>query len=238
MRAMSPSLSACPKLGMTTPGMPSSASMPCSTTSMKFDGSGKIQCAVEREVRPHRQGRARVVVARGAGGHVKTRIGIGLLPGAERRVRHGARDRRTGRGCALGGMVDVGKIERDGLHIRWRKRGEAMHDRRHRARRRPVQIAHAIAQIRDELPLGPRRGIGIGGGQGRRDPVVDRGARRRHRRPFRRRGGCAACGRRRSGSVLPRDRRRGSIRRSCWHPARSGRAGRTASASPPADSGH
>ncbi len=82
-----------------------------------------------------------------AGGHVEARVGVEILPGAEGRIGHCARHRRIDGRQALARMVDVGEIGCDGLDVRFGKRGKAMHNRRHRPRRGPVQDTDAVAQI-------------------------------------------------------------------------------------------
>ena len=174
MRAISASLSACAKPGMTTPGMPSSALRPRSTTWIRFAGSGKAQRAVECEVGTDCERRAaRVVMTGAAGGRVQAGVRIELLPGAERRVGHRPRHRCTdGRDAAVR-VIDIGEISRDRLDVDIGERGKAAHHGRHWSRRGPVQDTRTGAQIVVQLIARPWRGRGIIGGQRRSDPVVD-----------------------------------------------------------------
>src|SRR5271166_2697716 len=136
---MSASLNPCAKLGITTPGIPSLALTPRRMTWIRLVGIGQVHRAVEREVRPHRERLARVVVTRCASGRVEARIGIELLPKAERRIGHRPRHSRSHRCRAICCMIDVGKVGREVPDVRVGKCVKTMRDGRHRARCDPVK---------------------------------------------------------------------------------------------------
>ena len=201
---------------MTTPGIPSSALTPRNMHLDQIGWLGQAQRAVEREVRPDRKRRVTGIVVTGrAGRRVEPCIGIELLPGAGVRVGHRTRYRCIGGRQAIARMVDVGKIGRECLDVRFRKRGKT-------AARRETSAPPRSRAGRSRPCAGNRRAprASMARGQGLRPSTAARSScrsppRRRRRPPFPRRAGCAACGRRRNGLAPARGRRRGSIRRSC-----------------------
>src|SRR5271157_1574444 len=70
-------------------------------------------------------------------------------------------------------MINVCEIGRDGLYVRFRKRSEIMDDGRHWSCGGPVQTARAGTEIAVQFLMRPRRGSGVCGSQGWRNPIVD-----------------------------------------------------------------
>ena len=205
---------------------------------MRLVGSGRRNALLSASPAAPRAAPARIIVTgsrrrrcRGARRH--------RTPDRRRaaRVRHRTRHRRIDGRHAIARMVDVGEIGREGPDVRVRKRSKTVHDGRHRPRRAAMQDARRPCAGSCKLLSRPRRGSGIGGGQRRRDPVVDHRAGVGVARLFRAEQIARRMARAAMAQPTPRGRRRDSIRRSCWRSGSKRPAGRTASSIPPAGSG-